>query len=136
MQTQAMDGPAGGTVTLEKIDQVRERTGAGYGECYEALRVAEGDVVRALIAIEQSHPGLSRRLQDNGSAAAERVRDLYREAVRTRIALRQGERTLLQMPAVVGVAGSLALPGLAAAGVIAALATHTSITVERASTGL
>lgn len=123
-------------MTLEKIDQVRERTGAGYGECYEALQAAGGDVVRAIIGIERDHPGWSRRLQDGGGAAAERLRDLAREAVRTRIAVRQGERTLVQMPAVLGLAGSFLLPGLAAAGVVAALATHSSIAVERAPAGL
>jgi len=123
-------------VTLEKIDQVRERTGTGYGECYEALQAAGGDVVRAIIGIERAHPAWTRRLQDGGGAAAERLRDFAREAVRTRIAVRQGERTLVQMPAVVGVAGSFLLPGLAAAGVLAALATRSSIAVERAPAGL
>jgi len=120
-----------GSVTLEKIDQIRERTGAGYGECYEALASAGGEVVTAIIAIERAHPGWSQRVHSGGQAAAGRVRDLAREAARTRIAVRQGERTLVELPAVVGIAGSLLLPGLAAAGVLAALATRSSITVER-----
>ncbi len=123
-------------MTLEKIDQIRERTGAGYGECYEALATTGGDVVRALVEIERAHPGWSRRLQDGGSAVTDRLRDFAREAVRTRIAVRQGDRTLMRMPAVIGVAGSLLLPGLAAAGVVAALATRSSVAVERAPEGL
>lgn len=91
----------------------------------------------------RARPRLSRRLRENlrkslsddGGAAAQRVRDLWREAVRSRIALRRGGRTVLVLPAAVGVAGSLALPGLAAAAVIAALAMHTATTVERAATG-
>lgn len=125
-----------GTVTLEKVDQVRERTGASYGVCYEALASSAGDVVRAIIEIERAHPGWSSRVQAGSHAAADRLRDLAQEAVRTRIALRQGDRTLIEIPAVLGVAGSLCLPGLAAAGVLAALATRSSITVERAPVGM
>jgi NACalpha-BTF3-like transcription factor len=36
-------------ITLEKIDIVRERTGANYSEAKEALEACEGNVVDALI---------------------------------------------------------------------------------------
>ena len=40
-------------ITLEMVDQVRERTGASYEEAKTALESANGDVVDAIIAIER-----------------------------------------------------------------------------------
>ena len=39
-------------ITLEKIDIVRERTGASYSEAKEALEACGGNVVDALIYLE------------------------------------------------------------------------------------
>ena len=40
-------------ITLEKVDQVIERTYATYAEAKEALEACDGDVVNALIYIEK-----------------------------------------------------------------------------------
>ena len=42
-------------VTLEKVDVVRERTGASYIEAKEALIQCEGNVVDAIIYIEKKN---------------------------------------------------------------------------------
>ena len=39
-------------ITLEKVDLIRERTGVSYTEAKEALEAGNGDVVDALIYIE------------------------------------------------------------------------------------
>lgn len=41
-------------ITLEKIELVKDRTGATYSEAKEALESANGSVVDAVIAIEES----------------------------------------------------------------------------------
>ena len=40
-------------ITLEKIDEIRERTGLNYKEAKDLLEEAEGDVVQALIILEE-----------------------------------------------------------------------------------
>ena len=40
-------------ITLEKVDQVRERTGASYAEAKNALEISNGDVLNAIILIEE-----------------------------------------------------------------------------------
>lgn len=122
-----------GTLTLEKIDELRARTGASYGRCCQALEAAGGDVLHALVEMERARPSWRGRLQQGGEMLGERARDVCREALRTRIAVRRGQRTVAQLPAVVGLAGSLLVPWAAAAGLVAALATGNGITVERAS---
>ena len=42
-------------ITLEKVDQVRERTGVTYAEAKNALEVANGDVLEAIIYLSLIH---------------------------------------------------------------------------------
>jgi hypothetical protein len=68
----------------------------------------------------------------SGNNLVDRVRDLMHEGNVTRIIVKD-ERgvTLLEIPATVGVIGTVIAPWLAALGVIAALATKCKIVVER-----
>ncbi|UCE29283.1 MAG: DUF4342 domain-containing protein [Candidatus Bathyarchaeota archaeon] len=61
-----------------------------------------------------------------------KVKELIREGNITRIIVRDEKgKTLLEIPATVGVVGALIAPWLAALGTIAALATKCTISVER-----
>ena len=61
-----------------------------------------------------------------------RVKELIREGNVTRIIVRDEEgKTLLEIPATIGVVGVVLAPWLAALGAIAALATKCTIAVER-----
>ena len=48
-------------ITLEKIELVRDRTGVTYKEAKEALEAANGNVVDAIIAIEETKTALRLR---------------------------------------------------------------------------
>lgn len=62
----------------------------------------------------------------------ERVKGLIHEGNVTRIIIKDEKgKTLLEIPATVGLVGVLLAPWLAALGVVAALATKCRITVER-----
>ena len=68
----------------------------------------------------------------SGSNLADRVRDLLHEGNVTRVIVKDEKGvTLLEIPATVGVIGTVIAPWLAALGVIAALATKCTIVVER-----
>ncbi len=68
----------------------------------------------------------------SGSNLVERVRDLLHEGNVTRVIVKDEKgTTLLEIPATVGVIGTVIAPWLAALGVIAALATNCRIIVER-----
>ncbi len=68
----------------------------------------------------------------SGSNLVERVRDLLHEGNVTRVIVKDEKgTTLLEIPATVGVIGTVIAPWLAALGVIAALATNCRIVVER-----
>ncbi len=62
----------------------------------------------------------------------ERVRELLHEGNVTRIIVKDEKgKTLLEIPATIGVIGTVLAPWLTALGVIAALATNCRIVVER-----
>ncbi len=62
----------------------------------------------------------------------DRVRDLLHEGNVTRVIVKDvSGKTLLEIPATIGVIGVVLAPWLAALGVIAALATNCKIVVER-----
>jgi len=118
-------------VSLDDIDLVRRRAHAGYFEAKEALERSGGDVVDAIIWIEEERARRRERLRAGGEKALRRFADLVREGNVTRVRVLKGRRTLFEVPATVGVAGALLLPTLAGLGVAAAFATGCTIEVER-----
>jgi hypothetical protein len=68
----------------------------------------------------------------SGSNLVDRVRELLHEGNMTRVIVKdEAGKTLLEIPATVGVVGVIIAPWLAALGVIAALVTKCRIEVER-----
>ena len=68
----------------------------------------------------------------SGSNVVERVKELLHEGNVTRVIVKdEAGRTLLEIPATVGVIGTVLAPWLAALGVIAVLAAKCRIVVER-----
>lgn len=121
-------------IKLEDIDTIRQRTGVSYREAKEALEKADGDVVDALILLEEKDRGQTtwqERIQVTGQELVARVKELIREGNVTNIRIRQGDQVLLEIPVTVGALGAIMLPSLAALGVVAALVARCTIEVER-----
>lgn len=122
-------------ITLEKIDIIRERTGVSTRKAKEALERAGGDVVEALILLEEEAAAAGatwqERIQVRGQAWLERLKQLIREGNVTRVIVRHDNQTLLEIPVTAGVLGALLMPTLAAIGVVAAMVTGSTIIVER-----
>ena len=74
----------------------------------------------------------SEELTVSGKNLVDRVGELLHEGNVTRIIVKdEAGKTLLEIPATVGVVGVIVAPWLAALGVIAALVTNCKIIVER-----
>jgi hypothetical protein len=68
----------------------------------------------------------------SGSNLVDRVKQLLHEGNVTRVIIKdESGKTLLEIPATIGVVGVFVAPWLAALGVIAALVTNCKIVVER-----
>ena len=103
-------------ITLENIDAVRERSGASYEEAREALEVSGGNVVDALVYLEQKKSAQTNDILD-------KVKAVVKEGNVNKIRLKRDGKVLLSIPVNVGI--GVGLVGLAAApwwGILAAAA--------------
>ncbi len=118
---------------LDKIDELRRRTGVSYRRAKESLKASDGDVIEALILLEEGERRgrWAERMHVTGSEMVDRVKELIHEGNVRRITISHGGRTLIEFPVTVGALGALFLPTLAALGAIAAMVTECTIEVQR-----
>lgn len=115
---------------LEKIDILRERVGVGYGEAKQLLDACDGDVIEALIMYEdeQAEADPKARLV----ASLER---LVRQGNITRLRVRKGERTYLEIPVTAGVVGAAIAPQLFVLAGLACLLGRCTVEFQRSDPG-
>ena len=85
-------------ITLEMVDQVRERTGVSYEEAKAALEAANGYTVDAIIAIEKSN-------QKANGDLVEKIKAAVQEGNVTRIRVLRGGEEVINIPVNAGIAG-------------------------------
>lgn len=104
-------------LTLEKIDQVVERTGVTYEEARNALNECQGDVIDAIIYLEQNHTGFAEKISSNinekKGALMDNLKDLLKKGNVTRVVVRNEEKVVLNIPIYAGVIGVMWQPYIA-----------------------
>jgi len=122
---------------LEKIDLIRSRAGVGYKKARDILEEADGDVVQALVMLEEEKREWDEKLQDRGEEIFEYMKGLLKKGKATRIRIKQGDRTVLEFPATLGALGILGtlvsseLAVLGVLGTVAAMAKKYTLEIER-----
>ena len=117
-------------INLEKIELVKDRTGCTYAEAKEALEKAEGSVVDAIIAVEET---MSKDYSsvDGGSLKDSPIFAKMKEIVDkgnvSRILVTKDEKTIVNFPLTAGVIGAVLVPWGAIIGIVAALGTQCDI---------
>ncbi|TDA70200.1 MAG: DUF4342 domain-containing protein [Clostridia bacterium] len=114
---------------LEKVELIRERVEVTYGEAHAALQEADGDVVQALIYLENKRRTLGGRLQGNAARLWRIINEAWEKGSINRIAIKKGEKAILEIPVTAGVAGVLLMlmsPAVAAVSAISAVAAMAS----------
>lgn len=120
------------TITLEKIDTVRARLGVSYAEAKEALQRNAGNVVEALIDLEnKKNTSWTDEFSVRSGEVMDRVKQLIHEGNVTKIKVKADGRTLVEIPVTIGAIGAVILPQLAALGVVVAVFKRCSIEVVR-----
>lgn len=115
-------------ITLEKIELVKDRTGVSYKEAKEALEHADGSVVDAIIGIEESIDVKSKsKLGEQSAVIMEKIKQYVKKGNVSKIIVRKGDDTLLNLPVSIGIIGTVLAPWAAVAGVIAVFGTKCTI---------
>ncbi len=108
-------------ITLEKIELVKDRTGVSYKEAKEALEAAEGSVVDAIIAIEETiniKPG--NKAGEFAAETVEKIKEMVKKGNISKISIKKDDETIVNIPVNVGLIGAVVAPwGVIAAAVAA-----------------
>ena len=124
------------TITLEKIDILRDRAGVSYREAKEMLEKHDGDVIAALIEFETvQNKGWVDEFSVRSGEVIDKVKEIIREGNVNKIRVKHDGRTLVEIPVSVGAVGAVVLPQLAALGVLIALFKRCTIEVVRQEEG-
>jgi hypothetical protein len=122
-------------IPLEKIDQLRERAGIGYSEARNILEEVDGDLVEALIYIEERRGEARNRVSSWSRDISQQLRQFAAGLHRTRLRVKVKDNTLMELPASYGALGAALFPKIAALGLIGVLFSAGSIEIKGASGG-
>ena len=82
-------------ITLEKIELVKDRTGVSYKEAKEALEAADGSVVDAIIAIEETvdvKPGA--KANEFAAETVAKIKELVKKGNVSKISVKKGDESI------------------------------------------
>ncbi|MEW6696341.1 MAG: DUF4342 domain-containing protein [Bacillota bacterium] len=92
---------------LEKIDLLRARLGVGYKEAKEALEAAEGDVVQALIRLEEKNRNWNEKIHGKGNEVVGQLKTIFEKGQKTKVRIKKDDNTVVEFPATLGALGVL-----------------------------
>ena len=118
-------------ITLEKIELVKDRTGVTYAEAKKALEDADGSVVDAIIAIEETvNSGDKKRaFGEKGEALFASLKSLIKKGNVARIQVKKDEDTVVNVPVNAGILGICIAPLASVVAIVAAFGFKCSIEV-------
>lgn len=121
-------------ISLEKIDIIRERTGVTYTEAKEALEVCNGNVVDALIYIEEKDKNkynIKEEIYTSKEEFIKWLKDIIKKGNVNRIIIKKDTKVVTDIPVNAGIAAgivALYVPFLAIIGALTAV--FTKLTIE------
>lgn len=118
-------------ITLEKIELVKDRTGVTYAEAKEALEEADGSVVDAIIAIEETvNAGQKGRgFGKKGEALFQSIKELVKKGNVSKIHVKRDGELVLNVPVNAGIVGVVIAPLASVVAVVAAFGFKCTIEV-------
>lgn len=132
-------------ITLEKVDQILERTCVTYKEAREALELADGDVLNAIISIEEKQQGeyLEHCEQEKESKCKKEetveefkgfIMNLVNKGTVSRIKIKKDDSVLADVPVNTGIAASaiaILLPPVLVVAAIAVVGAKLTIEITK-----
>lgn len=106
---------------LEKIDLIRERMHVSYAEAKEALEKANGDVLEALVMLENEQHRPQEELWEKGKSLIKQLKEVLQKGNVTKIYIKKDGQRIFEFPANIGVAGIIAMLASAELAIIGGL---------------
>ena len=122
-------------ITLEKVDEVINRTGVSYKVAKETLELCEGDVLKTLVYLEDlNQPKQSKKL--NGQEIVDKLKELVNSGLVNQILIEKNGKTILDLPIMAGAISTIIFTLPTVAGIIAAVATGCEIKIVKKDGGI
>lgn len=122
-------------ITLEMVDEVIGRTGVNYKVAKDALELNEGDVLKAIVYLEeQSETKSSKKV--NGQEIIDRLKALVNEGMVSQILIEKNGKIVVDLPIVAGAISAVIFTIPTVAGIIAAIATGCEIKILKKDGGM
>lgn len=120
-------------ISLEKIELVKDRTGVSYKEAKEALKEADGNVVDAIIYIEENvnSKGKFKFGGEEKNEMLEKLKDFVKKGNVSKIVFKKNDEIILNIPVNAGVIGFALAPWASIAGTAAALVTKCKVEIVK-----
>lgn len=121
-------------ITLEKIELVKDRTGVTYAEAKQALEEADGSVVDAIIAIEETINSSSKKSGGIGSktdALIAVIKEYIGKGNVARIQVKKDGELILNVPVNAGIISLVVAPVASVISVVAAFGFKCTIEVVK-----
>lgn len=119
-------------ITLEMIDTIRERTGATYKEARDALTTVNGNVIDAIINIEEAgEKNWTETISTRGNQVVDKLKTVLKTGNVNRFRIKKDNTIILDIPVTAGAVSAVIIPKLTALGATLALLSKCTIEVER-----
>ncbi len=119
-------------ITVEMVEQVKDKTGVSYKEAKEALIRSNGDVVDAIIDLEENFEIDADTVEPtNKMAILEKLKELIKKGNVSKITVKKDGEIIVNLPVNVGIIGAVVAPLASVAAIIAAFGTKCVIEVVK-----
>ncbi len=123
------------SVSLEKIDLLRNRVNTSYEEAKAALEKTNGDLVEALIYFEKENKTKpeEKKASDFAGEATGFVKNLIRKGNNTRLVIKKEDKDILNLSMTVTVVGGILAPYIPLVGLPLAVITKHKIRIVKSN---
>ena len=83
---------------LEKVDIIKDRTGVTYREAKEALDLNDGDVVKALIYLEDNKKTWTESVNVAGADLIDKVKEIVKKGNVNKIRIKKDNKVIMDIP--------------------------------------
>ncbi len=118
-------------ISIDKIDTVVARTSASFKEAKEALEKNGGDVIDAIIYLEESKSTWTDDISDKGEDVIEKVKAVIKEGNVTKVVVKRNGKTIVSIPMTLAAIGAVLYVKAALIGLGVAYVAQCTIEIEK-----
>ena len=118
-------------ISLEKIDIVVARTNSTFKEAKEALEKTGGDVVEAIVFIEDNRGSWTGNMSNKGERMIDKIKEILKKGNVTKIIVKKDGEVIMNIPVNAAALGTIISAPLALLGLGTAILSKCVIEIQR-----